>query len=107
MLIFSCQVLHQQQAIKTDVILQSFTEIEQQPLEIDPLNPTGHMTQQETNSSHSILKQWRVWLKEDSQRRIWRYWLERTAMIMGHGPPTGLYNPSVRARFKRFMEITS
>jgi hypothetical protein len=36
-------------------------------------------------------------------RRIWRYWLERCAMALDHGPPTGLYNHSVRRRFKVFM----
>ena len=37
------------------------------------------------------------------QRRAWRYWLERCAMALGHGPPTGLYDPAVRRRFRTMM----
>ena len=38
-----------------------------------------------------------------TQRRCWLYWLERTAMVMNHGPPTGLYDKGVRQRFKAVM----
>ena len=37
------------------------------------------------------------------QRRTWRYWLERSAAAMGHGPPTGLYDPAVRRRFNALI----
>jgi len=62
--------------------------------------------------------EWRGWIRsttpqaaigeagsglEALQRRTWRYWLERCAMALGHGPPTGLYDASVRRRFKAFM----
>ena len=65
--------------------------------------------------------QWRRWMRRPGgdddddgeervavlQRRAWRYWLERTAAALGHGPPTGLYDAAVRARFKTFMEDRS
>ena len=65
--------------------------------------------------------QWRRWMRRPGgdddddgeervavlQRRAWRYWLERTVAALGHGPPTGLYDAAVRARFKTFMEDRS
>ena len=42
---------------------------------------------------------------EQLQRRTWRYWLERTAAALGHGPPTGLYNAAVRERFSAFVTM--
>jgi hypothetical protein len=38
-----------------------------------------------------------------AQRRCWLYWLERSAAALGHGPPTGLYDPIVRRRFKALV----
>ena len=56
---------------------------------------------------------WRNWMcappehekaAAEVQRRTWRYWLERCAAVLGHGPPTGLYNNAVRARFRAMMQ---
>ena len=57
-------------------------------------------------------RNWRCWMRGSStdeieiarlQRRIWRYWLERAAAVLGHGPPTGLYDAEVRGRFQTFL----
>ena len=61
---------------------------------------------------------WRRWLVSPradgaagaataGQRRAWRYWLERCAMALGHGPPTGLYDADVRRRFRDMVGSTA
>jgi len=58
-----------------------------------------------SNGSHVLQSDYqRQPLATATQRRCWLYWLERTAMVLDHGPPTGLYNKGVRQRFKAMME---
>ena len=43
----------------------------------------------------------RGWFKGTpaQRKRVWKYWLQRAAMVLEHGPPVGLYDQGVRARF--------
>lgn len=82
----NAMVLHQQQAIDTDVILKIINE-----------------SSQSKELGKEDMSVWQSWIHYKSQRRIWRYWLERLAISLKHGPPTGLYNAKVRQRFKTMM----
>ena len=47
----------------------------------------------------------RGWFKGTpaQRKRMWQYWLQRAAMVLGHGPPMGLYDQGVRERFAVLM----
>jgi hypothetical protein len=80
-----------------DAMLQIFDQNESN-------NNSHPLARLDEDSDVMMVEAWQTWMVEKCQRRTWRYWLERTAMALKHGPPTGLYNSDVRKRFNTMME---